>query len=870
MNLADQSILNELVVESREHLASIEPDLLSLERGETVSKEAVNRIFRALHSIKGGFGFFGYEKIKSLGHVMENVMMGVRDGKTQITPPMVDALLLGIDKLRVMLDDVGRSEDSEIGPELAALEGFADLKVQPEAIKIPVRAPDTAYTLNTLPVSREALNSFVRTGRHLYVLGIDINADLTRKNRSPLDFFKELEKVGEFVDSWMDTSPISGLTDCLEKEIRLTVILASVLEPDLLAGGFDIDPNRVTSFHKDEIRKELSGEKNKQGQSAMTERPGAANAAKIADPDETIRVKVDLLNDLVNLAGELVLSRNQLMQRLKDTESQSLKTIVQNIDRVTSELQEGIRNTRMQPIGTLFAKFPRIIRELSKKLGKEMEVFVEGEGVELDKSIIEALTDPLTHIVRNCADHGIESPQQRAKNNKPAAGRITLRAYHEGGQVMIEVGDDGQGIKADRVREKALENGLIRRENAAGMSDTELFQFIFEPGFSTAEVVSDVSGRGVGLDVVKTNIEKLGGTVVIESVAGRGTTIKLTLPLTLAIIPSLIVTCEERRFAVPQVDLEELVRIRAVDVSRKIENIRGYEVLRLRDRLLPVVRLNKILDIPNPTFIDPETKERMPDRRKRLADRRQGEVPEIKEMRSAGKDRRCSSKSAANVLVLKVGPNRFGLVVESLHDNEEIVVKPLSMYLKGCKCYSGATIMGDGRVAMILDSAGISEEANLKFDELSKESQMQAEKHARDLDKASRAMLMFKSSATEVLCMEISGIARIEKVGNADIEKVGDKEYVRHADSSLRIVRPADYMPVKPSVSQQPHVYVIVPKGKSKNMGIAADSLLDIVETTAIEDKKSLVGTGIAGSMIVNNRMTVLLDVDSLLNVVEP
>lgn len=872
----DENILNELILESKDHLTSIEPDLLALEKGGEVPKETINRIFRAMHSIKGGFGFFGIESIKSLSHSMENVMMRIRDGGLAVTPPVVDALLAGTDKLRVMLDDVRHSDQIAYDDVAHLLSAFVSTK---EAAAQPKQAHNEnakidEIALSGLPLSREQLLSIAKHGRHVYLIRVLLKSDLEKKDRNPLDFLKEIESYGELHESWTDLSEISGLDDCLQKELACVFVMSSVLETDLMQEAIRIDRSQIRAFTKQTILKELESNISteipkpvKEPQSGKTPNQ-PSGPEKPTETSDTVRVKVELLNKLVNLAGELVLSRNQLMQRFKTEEEPGVKNVLQNIDLVTSELQESIMNTRMQPIGNIFGKFPRVVRDLSKSLNKEVLLTLSGESVEMDKSIIEALTDPLTHLVRNSVDHGIESPPVREKAGKTREGHIVLRAFHESGQVNVEILDDGKGIDVDRVRKKAVENGILTQDQAQAMPPKEIFGLLFEAGFSTAEKVTDLSGRGVGLDVVRTNIEKLGGLVEVDSEKGSGTTFTLKLPLTLAIIPSLLVTCEGRRFAIPQVSLEELVRLRAGDASRKIEKVQGKDVLRLRGKLLPLVRLNSLLKIP-PTYTHPETRERKADMRRNLADRRQGHQASETEQRGARSDRRISSKSAVNIVVLKVGRNRFGLIVENMIDTEEIVVKPLSGYVISCKCYAGATILGDGTVAMILDPIGIANLAGLRFTDLERENRAERERSLGRSAKEAKQILLFDNGTTERFAMDLSEIARIEKISCSKINRIGDLEFLKHETDALRLLRLDHCLPVASPDQPWKSCFVIVPKKARKPFGIVAAKVHDVVNTEVLLDEKSLQGAGLKGSAVIQSALTLVLDVDGLQSAVE-
>ncbi|MFP4521431.1 MAG: chemotaxis protein CheW [Fibrobacterota bacterium] len=876
MDASDRNLLEELTVESKEHLQEIEPDLLALEGGGEIDSESVNKIFRAVHSIKGGFSFFGFEKIKELSHKTENVLGMIRDGKLAITSEIVDVLLKSMDKIQAMIDDVDSSEEYDIDTELSQLYSLMDPdgKEVPDSGAVPSETGNSGQKEKTADFPEDVLSEagkLASEGKHLYSLSVSLRDDLLGKGRELKSFLDDISGFADILKIEPDMSDITGLEDSLEKDIIWSIFLSTVLEKALFIPTVDIDEEKVL-FKK---CTELRGDKDKTkpvNEQKLSDSQKTRKASK-SESAETIRVKVDLLNRLINLAGELVLSRNQLLQFFRNTEEAGIKNVLQNIDVVVSELQENIMNTRMQPIGSLFNKYPRVIRDLARRTGKEIELNITGEGVELDKSIIESLTDPLLHIVRNSGDHGIEGPDKREKLNKPRKGTVTLKAFHEGGQVNIQIADDGGGINRDAVLNKAIEKDIIGEDEAEGLSDRDVYDLLFAPGFSTAEKVTEVSGRGVGMDVVKTNIEKLGGSIEVESKEGRGTTMTLRLPLTLAIIPSLIITAEGRKFAIPQVNLIELVRLRAAEAAAKIEKVRGNDVLRLRDKLLPLVKLNDILEISG-TFLHPETKERVPDARRNLADRRSVEKNgednlQIRRQRT-GKDRRQSSKSAINIVVLKMGGNSYGLIVDSLLDSEEIVVKPLSDYLKNSKCYSGSTIMGDGRVAMILDTEGIARKAELKFEELSKESQRQARAYARDLQKESQSFLLFKCSGSEEFTINLAIVSRIEKVTKDRLQVIGEKEYLKYEDHSLRLIRPHKYMPVSAPAEDSDEFFVIIPKLVKEPMGIIAESVSDVVESSAALEKSGITGTGIHGSMVFEGKMVILMDIYSLFETVEP
>ena len=587
---------------------------------------------------------------------------------------------------------------------------------------------------------------------------------------------------------------------------------------------------------------------------------------------ETLRVKVELLTSLMNLAGELVLSRNQLLRALEGRvkEIPGLGPILQNVNQVTTEMQEGIMQTRMQPIGTVFSRFPRIVRDISRQLGKSIDVQIQGAEVELDKSIVELLADPLTHIIRNCADHAIEDPAARKASGKPATGVILLRAFHEGGQVNIEVSDDGRGIDAAIVGRKAVQKGVITETQLSEMTERELVNLIFAPGFSTAEQVTEVSGRGVGMDVVRTNTEKLGGHVEVDTKVGSGTAVRLRLPLTLAIIPSMVVGVEGQRFAIPQVNVVEFVWVKAAEVRSRIERIQGALVLRLRDKLLPLVRLADVLSIER-TYVHPATGERVRDRREALADRRGP-----KEETDPRVDRRQDWRSDHNIVVLRLGNNAFGVIVDELFDIEEIVVKPLSTFIQGTKCFSGATILGDGRVIMILDAGGLATVAQLRFTDLQAQQKKRAEEEAeRARLKASRrrSVILFKASPEEHFAVPQEKVQRLERLLGSQIQRVGDREFMQYRNEGLRLLRLDRHMDVRPIPAGLEEMYVIIPKstgvaaatGANPPAGILISSILDAVDVDAELKPAEIRGAGLLGAAMVNDHMTLFLDPDQLM-----
>jgi len=554
----------------------------------------------------------------------------------------------------------------------------------------------------------------------------------------------------------------------------------------------------------------------------------SSEGSKSTISDASIRVDVNLLDRLMNLVGELVLARNQILRFTSDHEDTNLTAPMQRLNQVTSELQEGVMKTRMQPIGNAWSKFPRVVRDLGVTCGKSVRIEMEGRETELDKSIIESIRDPLTHALRNAVDHGIEAPERRRELGKPEQGCIRLRAYHEGGQVNIEIGDDGGGIDPEKIRDKALSRGLIPPERAGRMSDKEMINLITLPGFSTAEQVTNVSGRGVGMDVVRTNIEQIGGGIDVQSTVGQGTNIRIKIPLTLAIVPALTVSCGEQRFAIPQVNLLELVRLEGSQ-RRRIEQIGDAQVYRLRGTLLPLVHLDGILG-------------------------RQAAAAAVK-----GDDE--DEYGAVNIVVLQAGEAVFGLVVDSVLDTEEIVVKPLGRLLKEIPVFAGAAIMGDGKVALILDVMGLAQTAEMFSDGArNDDSQEVAEATHEELQEG--AMLLIGNADGSRSAMPLATIARLEEFETDVVEVSGRQEVVQYRGEIMPLVR-LDAMLGSHGEPVDDTMQVVVVRHRERTVGVQVHQILDTVETRLQGDAD---GGPQQDAVAVQGRVTELIDIESLLD----
>ena len=521
----DRQIIDEFVVESCDHLADIESQLLAIEAGgQAVDPELVNTVFRAIHSIKGAAGFFQFSRIEELAHALETVLSLVRNRQLAPDSSITDVLLRAADTLRAMIEDVDHSNEVDVSHHLTALQAVAADR-QPGTSEPPAAAVD---------------------GQH------------------PSTATTDMEQTFDLVQTFVSQAACDAGVACGAGHPRLHKQAATPASQAAPAAPQD--------------------------SAAALGQPSAGPAA-----ETNIRVSVRVLDHSDEPGGGIGSGRNQLLQTVAANDRGNLDSISARLNQVTSEIQEAVMQTRLQVVETVFSKFPRLVRDLSNTLGKQCELVVEGEDVELDKSIIEAIGDPLTHLIRNAVDHGLESPEARAKAGKPPKGRILLKAFHQAGKVNLAVSDDGAGIDAARIKEEAVSRGVITAEQAREMSDREALRLIFRPASPPPRSSPASAAEGVGMDVVKTNVERLGGSVDVDSQVGTGTTINITLPLTLAIIPSLIVRCEGRRFAIPQASISELVRVRAGEAAEKLQRIKNAEVLRLRGNLLPLVRLSAAL-----------------------------------------------------------------------------------------------------------------------------------------------------------------------------------------------------------------------------------------------------------------------------------
>jgi two-component system, chemotaxis family, sensor kinase CheA len=876
----DDELLNDFLQESRDHLTSIESDLLAMEEaGADADEQLVNKVFRAAHSIKGGAGFFNMVRVQKLAHRLENALDLVRGREMVPTPEVVNILLLGFDRLRDMINQPAASETVEIEDLVVALTGLTTSHL-PEAEKLTlgraVPLPGVPGQARLVELTEFDWKRASKSGRKIYLMAFDLLHDVHRRGKSPWSIFKELMDCGTILDCAWDLDTVGTLDDDPTNAIPFQVLYATVLEGSLVSALVDIPAERIVAVPMEKQAPRLPAAPAPSVPAAApaaspvaapapgpapapvaAPAPGPVAAARVPAPtpeppavrapaeaaggETTLRVSLAVLEQLMNLAGEMVLGRNQLMEAISTQDTRAIQAGAQRINLVTSELQEAIMLTRMQPIGNVLNRFPRVVRDLSKELGKEIQLIISGREVEIDRTILEGLADPLTHMVRNAVDHGIETPGARETAGKLPTGTIDLRVFHEAGVVNVEIRDDGKGLDVPLIAAKAVEKGLVTKEQVRAMSAKEQTALIFLPGLSTADRVSSLSGRGVGMDVVRTNPEKL----------------------TLAIVPSLLVSVGGERFAVPQVNVAELIRIPPEQIQERIEVVGETEVLLLRGQLIPLVRLAEVLGIGS-TYLEPGTKARLASRRTRLSDRRgrrtdaqgTGAVPKPRQ----GPDRRFHDTSALNVVVVNAGVLQYGIQVEALHDTVEIVVKPLGRHMKAFREYAGATILGDGGVALIVDVVSLAGLLGMTSQGgTARAAELAAEQH-QDRFRDRHAFLTFHNAPEEACVVPLEQVARVERVERDRIERIGGRVTMQYRGGSLPLVSLQEAAGLCAFTEDQ-ELVVIVFAMDGREVGLLGALPVDSVEVEAPVDQETHRANGIAGSMIIRDRTTLVVDI---------
>lgn len=779
-------LLGEFLTETNESLDLIDVQLVEFER-EPNQADTLSNIFRLVHTVKGTCGFLGLPRLAALAHAAETLMGRYRDG-APVTPEGVTAILHSIDRIKELMAEL----------EAAGVE------------------PEGADT----------------------------------------DLIAELERISVGAESQAEEPP---------QEAPAEEPPAQTLERDLKPGEVSLD-ELERAFQEapgpDDVEEPAASKPEapqpapKPSQPAEQAKPAAADPGRAAPAGEgvvkaqSIRVNVDTLEHLMTTVSELVLTRNQLLEMVRQLDDSEFKVPLQRLSNVTAELQEGVMKTRMQPIGNAWQKLPRIVRDLAKDLGKDILLEMNGADTELDRQVLELIKDPLTHMVRNSADHGLEATEDRIAAGKPEAGTIALSAYHEGGHIIISIADDGRGLNVEKIRTKVLQNGLATEAELEKMTEAQINRFIFGAGFSTATQVSNVSGRGVGMDVVRTNIELIGGSVDVKSTVGKGSTFTIKIPLTLAIVSALIVEAESQRFAIPQLSVIELVRASAKGEHR-IEMINKTPVLRLRNKLLPLVGLSELLGLATDADGSLQVGGASP------AD----EAPdEVGAQDAEAMDDPISPADQNNfVVVTQVGAQTFGIVVDGVFHTEEIVVKPMSSMLRDITLFSGNTILGDGSVIMIIDPNGIAQSAAASIASAVEETACEADEDETSEDEAT-ALLLFRAGGDEPKAVPLSLVTRLEEIPADKIERTNGRDVVQYRGALMPLAYIGDPPPLR-SDGVQP---VLVFSNQSHCFGLAVDEIVDIVKEV-LNIEVATEQPGRIGSAVIKGKARELVDIGHFL-----
>ncbi len=797
------SLINEFLQECTENLNRLDHDFVCLEK-DPKNAELLGSIFRAIHTIKGTCGFLGFGKLEMLTHAGENLLAMLRAGEIELSPEIADGLLEMVDAVRVILKNIEETgaEGSEEYPEL--IEKLKQLQQQRQA---------------AAPGPTEAVGKTEKTK--------------SKEQKSEAEKPIQANEQGTTAPSLPEPAAAAPVKIPTGKRKKHEVIAGRI-------GGALVNRGRVRAedvFLALEMQE--GGDRRRLGDilvslGKMTERDieEALAAKPVAEKQEgSIRVDVNLLEKQMNLVSELVLLRNRLLQIAADSNERNLNASVHGLNYITSELRKNVMKTRMQPVSQLFDKLPRIVRDVSKDLGKKVKLETHGGETELDKTLLEAIKDPVTHILRNSLDHGIENPEERKKRGKPEEGTVRVRAFHEGGNFHLEIADDGAGINAERVKQKALGKGLINPAQAEKMSQREILNLVFQPGLSTAEKVTNVSGRGVGMDVVKTNIERIGGTAKIESVENKGTTVWLEIPLTLATIPALTVVSGKSVFAIPQAALVEMIAIDESESQKYIECIDKVSVFRFRGTVLPLMCLRdelKLHDVP------------------------------------------ANGAAIVKLVVVRTEGRQLALRVDDIRNTEEIVIKPLDKRFKSIALYSGAAVLGDGRVALILDVPALARRAGVVANQ-----QLQNEAAVEERRKEKLTLLLLGGPDGERMAMPLDSVQRLEEFEAGAVERMGGQDVVQYRGDILRLVHLQDLLEERravPRTEQGRHAAeqrgkfsaVVVRSSNAEHIILEVHQILGIVKVE-FERLTPPTREGIRGSLVVQDKVTELLNLETLL-----
>ena len=849
MIIDSKLFLDDFESEAKIHIETIETAFLDV-KALTDDISRIDHVFRAAHSIKGTAGFFQLEKIVTVSHELESVFTLIKEGVLEINDEIADLTLQSVDCLKDLVNFIQDDSNIDITKLIKALKHYSTKNNSEENNQHDIYFP---FDIND-PYVKKTLKNSMKRGHKLYYVNIGFNRSLGKYYKNPEGMISNILSIGDITETIVggdhfkrtdNTNTVtytSEVSNALRKidTTTLEILVTSVLDFDLFSMAVEVDKRHIISIPEDKI---FDNDKNESPEEDIskstvdksgTTKENSSNGfvyakASSQKNDFSIRLDIDVINHLLDLSGEMILSRNRLFSILANHEKSisGLNPILHDINRLTGDIQERVMLTRMQPVSTIFSKFPRIIRDMSKALDKDIELEISGGDISLDKYLLESLTDPITQIIKNSADHGLESTSRRSELNKPPKGKIKLNAYMIDDTAVVEIADDGIGIDAKALIQKGLKNGIITEDDVKSMTINDVYELMFKPGISTTENVTNLSGRGVGMDIVKTNIEKLGGSIEIDSEINIGTTVRLKLPISLSVIRTLIVKINSCEYAVPEVNVELILRIKRDNPSRRIERLNNRLVLNYDGNAVPLITIDEIdAKAKGQNLMSPE---------KTLKKINQSDV------------NKC--------LLLKTHDRIFALLIDEAVETEQILLKPLPEFFINCLCYSGLTVLGNGNAITVLNADGI-----LRLMEIEGIPSGFLFNGDKNYDKDSKQIIVFKCSGSEYFALDTNEIARIDVIPAGHIQEVGSSQYTNVAGETIRIIRPENFAPVKKRRYTEQKLYIITLKNSSPPVGFLAGQLLDKIEDDFKLDKDQLISEFIYGTCAYNEKILIFLD----------
>jgi len=855
--------IDDFDAEAKAHIEKIETAFLDASNLAD-NPQIIDSAFRSAHSLKGTAGFFAFNKIVSVAHELESLFTQVKKGKVIDDEELSSVVLDSVDCLKDLVDNVHSDDTIDTSELIQTLKKYTvsekdedEDTVDSEGVFIPFDCKE--------PNTYKALDTAARHGHKIFYISIGINRSLGIYYKNPKGMIDTIQSVGYIVEAILDgagekvvRNPSAAVLaeDILKKlsekdTTTLELLVTSILELDLFSIAIGVDKRHICFLSGKDLFSEsspadISSEKSEAAQSDKLKEQVYTKPPARKD-NFSIRLDMSTINGLMDLANEMILTRNRLRSTLSGSEKTipGLAPVLHDMNRLTSDIQEKVMYTRMQPVGVVFSKFPRIIHDTAKILGKPITVEILRDDVTLDKYLLESLTDPITQLVKNAADHGLEMEAQRLDAGKSPKGKITLDAYMKDSSAIIIVSDDGRGIDIDAIKNKVIEKGLATEEALSAMPDNHIFEFMFEPGFSTASAVTNLSGRGVGMDIVKNNIEKLGGFIEVESKLNVGTTVRLNMPLTLSVIQALLVTIDSIEYAVTELSVERIVRIGNESATKRIEKVRKSLVLILDNTIIPLITMDEIA----------------------------AKVKGLKPVSGNSILKKLSKKEAAKCVILRSGDVRFALLIDDALVSEQVLVKPLPIYLRNCPCYSNVTVLGSGKAVTILDAEGIARymdiEDTLKAAEKKLLSQLNTVDDESSYKETQKQVIIVKCSGKEYFAVETKDISRIEVINRSDIQEMGKWFFVNVANESIRIIRPEDYTPVRKIPYSQDKLFLLTLKNSVAPLGLLVSRVLDTVDNIFILDNDQMLSDFVLGTSVFGEKILVFLNPDAIAAEVE-